>query len=296
MENLCKTTLWGRNRILMNVYIVLSDVLHEIDRIRAEGYHLSITTVSPVYNPVYEILARYHAHTCCICRSLKLHGSFNACMRNKNSLLEKAPTEPYYGCCYAGIEEYVYPVMEEDTHLCYLHISGFCGNTEHSKKVIEQYLHRCGEEKDLCRSDLSTTPPKKEDAVRLVTPLSYILRALYDACSSIHVEESNTDRIYREAISMMYDSFRLPLSVNEIAGKVGYSSSYLRMIFQKKTGKGILATLREIRLKEAARLLTESGMTVTEIAMQCGFCDAACFSNDFKKFYGVSPKRYRQQQ
>ncbi|MDP4194978.1 MAG: ATP-binding protein [Bacteroidota bacterium] len=47
-----------------------------------------------------------------------------------------------------------------------------------------------------------------------------------------------------------------------------------------------------IRLKRAAQLLRESGMTITEIAYQVGFKDPSHFSKLFKKQFGASPKEF----
>lgn len=47
-----------------------------------------------------------------------------------------------------------------------------------------------------------------------------------------------------------------------------------------------------IRLKRAAQLLKESGLTITEIAFQVGFRDSSHFSKLFKKQFGLTPKEY----
>ena len=49
----------------------------------------------------------------------------------------------------------------------------------------------------------------------------------------------------------------------------------------------------EYRLKKAAELLSATDFTVTEIGTQCGFVDMSYFSRIFKKFYGCTPKKYR---
>jgi AraC-like DNA-binding protein len=48
-----------------------------------------------------------------------------------------------------------------------------------------------------------------------------------------------------------------------------------------------------IRLKRAAQLLKESGLSVTEIAYQVGFKDPSYFSKLFKKQFGKAPKEYQ---
>jgi AraC-like DNA-binding protein len=56
------------------------------------------------------------------------------------------------------------------------------------------------------------------------------------------------------------------------------------------------ALVREERLARAARLLRAPefrALTVTEIALRVGFCDAAHFSRCFRQRYGRSPLQFR---
>ncbi|MCG8578581.1 MAG: ATP-binding protein [Bacteroidales bacterium] len=50
--------------------------------------------------------------------------------------------------------------------------------------------------------------------------------------------------------------------------------------------------MRMIRLKEAARLIANTSMTITQVVYQVGFNDAKYFRENFKKFFGVSPSVY----
>ncbi len=52
--------------------------------------------------------------------------------------------------------------------------------------------------------------------------------------------------------------------------------------------------LRRRRLERAAALLAEGKMNVSEVADETGFASAHYFSNTFKQFYGITPKRYQQ--
>jgi AraC family transcriptional regulator len=48
-----------------------------------------------------------------------------------------------------------------------------------------------------------------------------------------------------------------------------------------------------IRDEEAARLLRDSDLSITETGYVCGFADSAHFSLSFKKRHGASPSAYR---
>ena len=47
-------------------------------------------------------------------------------------------------------------------------------------------------------------------------------------------------------------------------------------------------------MEKAAEFLTESDMTVTEVAGLCGYNDISKFIQVFKKYYGETPKKYRE--
>ena len=53
------------------------------------------------------------------------------------------------------------------------------------------------------------------------------------------------------------------------------------------------AYLTGVRLQEARRLLSESGMPLAEVAFQVGFKEASSFSRLFKQRYWMSPTEYR---
>lgn len=50
--------------------------------------------------------------------------------------------------------------------------------------------------------------------------------------------------------------------------------------------------VEEIRIERAERLLSETDMTLTEIAYECGFCSQSYFSYAFKRHTGTPPRTY----
>ena len=60
------------------------------------------------------------------------------------------------------------------------------------------------------------------------------------------------------------------------------------------TGWSMNILIREIRIREATRLLTNSEMNISEIAYKLGFSDPLYFSKYFKKEVGIAPQQYRK--
>lgn len=98
---------------------------------------------------------------------------------------------------------------------------------------------------------------------------------------------------------MVIDYIRLnynnDITLKDLAENVFFlNGSYLSHLLKIKTGKNYLTYLTEIRMEKAEELLRESEMTVTEIAGLCGYNDISKFIQVFKKYYGKTPKRYRE--
>lgn len=81
-------------------------------------------------------------------------------------------------------------------------------------------------------------------------------------------------------------------SVENFSKLIGMSRVSLYNKLKSLTSYSVQEFIFAIRLKRAAQLLKESGMTVTEIAYSVGFKDPSHFSKLFKKQYNISPKAY----
>ena len=56
----------------------------------------------------------------------------------------------------------------------------------------------------------------------------------------------------------------------------------------------VIDYLNQVRIQNACRYLRSSDKEVGDIALLCGFRDAAYFSNVFKRLTGTSPSAYRK--
>ncbi len=84
------------------------------------------------------------------------------------------------------------------------------------------------------------------------------------------------------------------LNVDMIAEEVGISRVHLHRKMKELTGQTPHDFVRNIRLKQAANLLTNQGMNITEVAYACGFSNAGTFSKIFKTVYGMSPREFME--
>jgi two-component system, response regulator YesN len=104
----------------------------------------------------------------------------------------------------------------------------------------------------------------------------------------------NTQKIIEKAINYIHQHFMSgDLSVESIADVIGYSANYFSKAFRKVTGMKILDYISGVRMEEAQRLLKETNLSISDVAIQSGFININYFYFAFKKTTGMTPDNYR---
>jgi len=85
------------------------------------------------------------------------------------------------------------------------------------------------------------------------------------------------------------------INIKNLATELGLTHNGLIYKFKSQMGITPVQFLTQFRLQYAKQLLCMTDMRINEIAFTVGFYDAYYFSNAFKKFYGVSPLKFRSQ-
>jgi AraC-like DNA-binding protein len=84
-------------------------------------------------------------------------------------------------------------------------------------------------------------------------------------------------------------------TIRELALVFRLSPSYLQRLFKHQTGVCMGEWLSEQRLQRAAHLLTNSYMSVKEIAHTVGYEHVSSFIRAFERRFAQAPVRYRKQ-
>lgn len=85
-------------------------------------------------------------------------------------------------------------------------------------------------------------------------------------------------------------------NVERLTEEVGISRSQLHRKMKELTGISTNEFIRNLRMEEASRLLRQGDVNITQVAYAVGFNSQAHFSTVFKKYFGMSPTAFIQQQ
>lgn len=96
-----------------------------------------------------------------------------------------------------------------------------------------------------------------------------------------------------DARSLIDQDYHLPLSLDDIARRVGRSPSHLSASFRQTFGLSPKGYLVRRRLESAAWMLRRSDLSIERVAAACGYGDIPHFTRQFRRHFGTSPGRYR---
>jgi signal transduction histidine kinase/DNA-binding response OmpR family regulator len=105
--------------------------------------------------------------------------------------------------------------------------------------------------------------------------------------------EDNDKRLMEKIVTAVNNNYKdSDYGVEQLSSDVGLSRVQLHRKMKQLTGIAASDFIRNIRLKQAARLLSEKNVNVGQVAYAVGFKSLAHFSTLFKKYYGVTPTEY----
>ena len=109
-------------------------------------------------------------------------------------------------------------------------------------------------------------------------------------------KKMNSELICDELMEIIYKEYsNEELSLGVVSDKLHVSISYLSSLVKKNMGETFITLLTRKRMEVAKDLVLYSSAKVLEIAYKCGYSDQHYFSYCFKKQFGVSPNKMREQ-
>jgi AraC-like DNA-binding protein len=143
--------------------------------------------------------------------------------------------------------------------------------TEDFDKIFELFFLRIKAEELICRLLMELEKRKEKHLYAL--------------------NNNDIQTIYKVKEQML-KNLETPPVINELALCANMSPSKLKRLFKQIFGNSIFSYYQEFRMKEAARLLKEVNLSVSEAGYTMGFTNLSHFTKIFEKHIGMKPKKY----
>ncbi|MCK8495098.1 AraC family transcriptional regulator [Spirosoma sp. RP8] len=101
----------------------------------------------------------------------------------------------------------------------------------------------------------------------------------------------DSQAIYRVKAQIL-ERLETPPVISELAVSARMSPSKLKRLFKQIFGNSLFSYYQDFRMREAARLLKEEKLSVSEVGYRLGFTNLSHFSRVFNEHIGRNPKQY----
>lgn len=145
---------------------------------------------------------------------------------------------------------------------------------------------------------------KKEEVFELLDMFSYqnideymeVVRqwiSRFDELVSDNIDEYKTSLKMQKAIDYIKQNYGTNLNMAVVSNHISMNYSLFSFTFKQYTGTNFVNYLRNVRVGEAKKLLTETDMKVNEISKAVGYDHEKHFMKTFKSITGLTPSQYR---
>ena len=116
------------------------------------------------------------------------------------------------------------------------------------------------------------------------------------AASETSSDYLTTDKtVVLEIDRFIQNNYQNDISLSDIAKHVFLSPNYISRVYKQEKHQNIVSRIQEVRLQKALILLTGTNMKISDISNSVGFSSPRYFNTLFKKWKGITPLEYRQE-
>lgn len=266
---------------------LIQDINNYIKHLNESGLFVS------VHGKAISGLLEHNIHNNPYCTFVKTDNeAWEKCIKCQQKVFASCNNDHLFGMCHAGVEEYVFYVDDKT----FISVSGYGIN----EKKANDRMNRLSDEFSIDRSTLSdiyrkSLKHRQEDISELKTliyPICHMLRLLQLTLGE--ASESQTEsKIFDSILSYVQRNITQNITIRDISYACSCSESTVSHLFKKYTKSSVKQYILEARIKQAKKLLISSDMSITDIALLCGFSDSNYFTAFFKKAVGKAPTVYR---
>ena len=103
---------------------------------------------------------------------------------------------------------------------------------------------------------------------------------------------SDNEILIENAAKYISANLNEDITLAKLAEMYAMSESHFSRTFKQYAGIGVSKYIKQLRLRQAEKLLVLDKYSITEIAIKCGFNNSNYFISEFKKYKGVTPHKY----
>lgn len=181
-------------------------------------------------------------------------------------------------------------------------LSGFMERVLYQQRVSPYVLYPTGADPYLHMMILKTLEEKEqrdylfnESVILYVKHIFIHLIRNYEMNALLADPEDNSQNGSILAVIRYLSTHYKDVTLKQMADFFGYNENHMSKLIHRYTGQTFSTLVTSIQMENAAKLLAETKLSITEISNEVGCYDSSHLTRKFRSQYGVSPNQYRKQ-
>lgn len=100
-------------------------------------------------------------------------------------------------------------------------------------------------------------------------------------------------KLVKKMIKYMETHYSESVALEDLCSEIYMSKEYGCRVFKEMAGTSPIVYLNQYRIQRSKELLSGTQLSITEIALRCGFNSTSYFNKLFFRYSGCTPKNYR---
>lgn len=231
----------------------------------------------------------------------KVPAGFEACHRCDVANGQLAALQKHPRCyrCHAGLYEIIVPLFDSrGVYLGSLTSGQFhlAGSPRAGRRKISELAAKLNIDPDRLYEDYlksrELSQKQLEGVIEYLEIIGRHLTGLHE--NLIFLEKINTPGKIESIRRYIEKHYRERLSLEDVAQKFYISSSSLAHSFKKEMNIPFNAYVNSFRVNEVKKQLADTKLSISEIALNCGFGSIAQFNRVFRAETGITAGQYRR--
>lgn len=109
-------------------------------------------------------------------------------------------------------------------------------------------------------------------------------------CNDVAIDDEELQQI----LIYLFNNYNRKITISDLTKEFNINRTTLSEKFSNFIGESIITYLNKLRVKMASIILRDTKLPISEVMERVGFNDSTHFFRTFKKYFGVSPKEYRE--
>ena len=264
----------------------------ELHTVIKELYHISGFRIS-IHDTNLQEIAAYPKELSPFCRMLQQNpAARRLCIENDNAAFERVQQqeEVYLYRCQFGLYEAVAPLYHFGVLAGYL----MMGQTLDALSDSKQFVYRAAlpyvSNPKALVEEIARIPSSTKEKILSCITIMGICAEYITLGNRLNL---NTRDLAHQVKKYIHQNYSQKISLELLCSHFFCSRATLSNTFKKIYQVSVMKYVNQVRLEQAALLLSESSLSIREIAERCGFSDQNYFCKVFLKKYSATPTVYR---